>query len=127
MRVCPFCGEPPGAGVFCEACGRNLSAVDQLPTRAEWEAARPVEAPETLQQRSAEATEAFVTEMRAAGKPGAVELPSGQARAFRRPPVVEGWIIRAVERDEEDLGNARRYVPGLFLSVEGAWYQLDNE
>ena len=26
-----------GAGVFCDACGRNLSQVEQLPTRAEWE------------------------------------------------------------------------------------------
>src|SRR6478672_10198778 len=37
-RVCPYCGEPPGPGVFCAACGRNLAAVEQLPTRAEWEA-----------------------------------------------------------------------------------------
>ena len=37
-RVCPFCGEPPGTGVFCAACGRNLATVEQLPTRAEWEA-----------------------------------------------------------------------------------------
>ena len=38
-RVCPHCGEPPGDGVFCAACGRNLSAVDRLPTRGEWEIA----------------------------------------------------------------------------------------
>ena len=38
VRVCPFCGEPPGTGVFCAACGRNLAAVERLPTRAEWEA-----------------------------------------------------------------------------------------
>ena len=37
-RVCPYCGEPPGPGVFCAACGRNLAAVERLPTRAEWEA-----------------------------------------------------------------------------------------
>jgi hypothetical protein len=35
-RVCPFCGEPPGVGVFCAACGRNLGAVDRLPRRSEW-------------------------------------------------------------------------------------------
>jgi hypothetical protein len=127
MRVCPFCGEPPGAGVFCEACGRNLAGVEQLPTRAEWEAGRPVESPESLQQRCAEATAAFLTAMRAAGSPGTVALPSGPPRAFRRPPTVEGWIVRAVQRDEEELTNARLYAPGLFLSVEGAWYQLDNE
>ena len=38
-RVCPHCGEPPGEGVFCAACGRNLAAVDRLPTRGEWEIA----------------------------------------------------------------------------------------
>jgi len=44
VRVCPFCGEPPGRGVFCEACGRNLAAVERLPTRAEWEAGQPAAA-----------------------------------------------------------------------------------
>ena len=39
-RVCPFCGMRPGVGMFCEACGRNLQAVDRLPTRAEWEGER---------------------------------------------------------------------------------------
>ena len=38
-RVCPHCGEPPGEGVFCAACGCNLAAIDRLPTRAEWEIA----------------------------------------------------------------------------------------
>ena len=35
-RVCPFCGNRPGVGVFCEACGRNLQA-SAVTTRAEWE------------------------------------------------------------------------------------------
>jgi signal peptidase I len=39
-RVCPSCGDPAGHGTFCEACGANLSLVDRLPTRAEWEADR---------------------------------------------------------------------------------------
>ena len=33
-RVCPFCGEPPGGSAFCTACGRNLTSVERLPTRA---------------------------------------------------------------------------------------------
>ena len=37
QRVCPDCGEPPGDGTFCSACGRNLSSVKRLPTRSEWE------------------------------------------------------------------------------------------
>ena len=36
-RVCPFCGERPGPGMFCEACGRSLAAVERLPTREEWD------------------------------------------------------------------------------------------
>ena len=31
--------DPPGEGVFCAACGRNLASVDRLPTRAEWQIA----------------------------------------------------------------------------------------
>jgi formylglycine-generating enzyme required for sulfatase activity len=49
MRVCPFCGNPPGAGVFCQACGRNLAAVERLPTAEEWAAgARAEETGETV-------------------------------------------------------------------------------
>jgi signal peptidase I len=35
-RVCPTCGQPAGADVFCAHCGANLSKVDALPTREEW-------------------------------------------------------------------------------------------
>jgi hypothetical protein len=132
-RVCPFCGEPPGAGVFCAACGRNLAAVEQLPTRAEWKAGGegPPGAPtagdgRSAQERSAAATEAFLAAMRAAGSPGLVKLPSGKAKAFGRTPTLEGWIVRPVERDEENLAKGR-YVPGLFLTADGAWHRLENE
>jgi hypothetical protein len=43
---------------------------------------------------------------------------------FRRPKQVEGWVVRAVERD--DHLPPRRYEPGLVLSVEGTFHQLDN-
>ena len=71
VRVCPFCGEPPGAAVFCEACGRNLSAVERLPTRAEWEAAarRQPASQEPLAERCAAAVAAFLAAMHAAGDP----------------------------------------------------------
>ena len=36
-RVCPDCGGPAGAQPFCASCGRNLSMIERLPTRAEWE------------------------------------------------------------------------------------------
>ena len=125
-RVCPFCGEPPGPGVFCAGCGRNLAAVEQLPTRAEWQAEHGEQADGTLSERCAAATAAFVEAMRAAGAPGRERLPSGPAKAFRRPPALEGWIVRAVERDEEDLRDGR-YEPGLFLTVDGTFHRLDNE
>jgi hypothetical protein len=117
-RVCPHCGEPPGGGVFCESCGRNLSGVEQLPTREEWEAqhAAPPE----------DATAAFLEAMRAAGNPGAEELPLAvKSSPFRRTPKVSGWIVRPVDR--EDFEEEKRYAPGLVLSVEGAFHVLDSE
>jgi hypothetical protein len=124
-RVCPFCGEPPGAGVFCEACGRNLGAVDRLPTRAAWEA-EPAGDAGSVPERCAAATAAFLAAMRQAGAPGAVKLPSGKAKAFGRTPTLEGWIVRPVDRDEENLRDGR-YAPGLFLSLDGEWHRLDND
>lgn len=47
--VCPTCGQPAGAQPFCASCGRNLAAVDRLPTRVEWQAEHdPVPAPPGL-------------------------------------------------------------------------------
>lgn len=36
-RVCPECGEPGGDQPFCASCGTNLSKLDRLPTRAEFD------------------------------------------------------------------------------------------
>jgi len=120
-RVCPHCGEPPG-GVFCASCGRNLASVDRLPTRAEWEIAGAQD-DRPLADRCAEATAAFLAAMHAAGDPDATKMlitGSGWRRRHLR-----GWIVRAVERD--DNLPPKRYEPGLFLTVEGAFHQLDNE
>jgi hypothetical protein len=46
-RVCPDCGEGAGAQAFCAACGKNLSTVERLPSRAEWEAAHNAPAGES--------------------------------------------------------------------------------
>ncbi len=35
-RVCPGCGSPAGAEVFCSTCGLNLSNVVRLPTQDQW-------------------------------------------------------------------------------------------
>ena len=51
-RVCPDCGSLAGAQPFCATCGRNLSLIERLPTRAEWErdgASATPAPPETVQ------------------------------------------------------------------------------
>jgi hypothetical protein len=123
-RVCPHCGEPPGEGVFCAACGRNLASVDRLPTREEWEVAgAPDDRP--LADRCAQATAAFLTAMHAAGDPGTKKTKIAGGSGFRRAKQVEGWTVRAVERDENLP--PKRYESGLVLSVEGTFHQLDNQ
>lgn len=124
-RVCPHCGEPPGPGVFCAACGRNLSGVDRLPTAAEWSGGATDLAEESLAARVAEATAAFLETMRAAGYPGAKEFPCGQPSVFRRAPRLRGWVVRPVER--EDFEQPKRYESGLVLTVEGRFHRLDSE
>jgi hypothetical protein len=143
-RVCPFCGEPPGVGVFCAACGRNLSAVEQLPTRAEWEqgaavpagaAAAPAEAAAApadarpLPERCAEATAAFLDAMHTAGDPGTVELAITGKTGFFKTPKVVGWVVRPVERNEdtEVIEELKRYVPGLVLTTDGVFHRIDSE
>jgi hypothetical protein len=122
-RVCPHCGEPPGEGVFCSACGRNLAAVDRLPTRAEWEVAG-VEDDRPLAERCAEATAAFLAAMHAAGDPGA-EKTTMSGRSGLRRRQLRGWVVRAVDRDEHLP--PKRYESGLVLSIEGGFHRLDNE
>jgi hypothetical protein len=130
-RVCPFCGSRPGIGVFCEACGRNLQAVERLPTRAEWEGdgreerAGGAADPRPLAERCAEATAAFLAAMRAAGNPGAVRTPMPKGSPFRRAGSAHGWVLRPVDR--EDFEEPRRYEPGLVLTVEGRFHRLHSE
>jgi hypothetical protein len=112
-RVCPFCGQPPGAGVFCTACGRNLADVARLPTASEFSGA------------AADAVATFLEAMRAAGNPGATEFPTGKPSAFRRAPRLRGWVVRPVDR--EDFEKPTRYEPGLVLSLEGSFHRLDSE
>jgi hypothetical protein len=120
-RVCPFCGAPPGEGTFCAACGRNLVAVEQLPTRAEWEAAHASEAPGDPDA----AVAAFLEAMHAAGDPGTVTMPTPKRSLFGRAGRLRGWVVRPVDR--EDFEEPHRYAPGLLLTVDGAFHQLDSE
>jgi len=128
VRVCPFCGEPPGAGVFCEACGRNLSAVERLPTRAEWEASAPSGPPmsqESLAERCAAAVAAFLAAMHAAGDPGVADtFPRGSG--LRRAKHPKAWVLRKVAREPDD-DDLQRYEPGLVLTVEGSFHVLESE
>jgi hypothetical protein len=127
VRVCPFCGNPPGVGVFCEACGRNLGAVERLPTRAEREREQlgSTAATRPLGERCADATTAFLAAMRAAGNPGAVRTPMSKRSAFRRAGSAHGWVLRPVDR--EDFEEPRRYEPGLVLTVEGRFHRLHSQ
>jgi len=129
-RVCPFCGAPPAGGMFCAACGRNLAAIERLPTRAEWESERPTSAgaeatARSLAERCAEATAAFLAAMRAAGNPGAETTPMSKRSTFRRAGSADGWVLRPVDR--EDFQEPRRYEPGLVLTVEGRFHGLHSE
>jgi hypothetical protein len=117
--VCPFCGERPGDGMFCAACGRNLANVERLPTAREWSGTPDLAA------QLAEATAAFLAAVRAAGEPGAAEVQAGKPPAFGRPRRLRGWVVRPVDR--EDFEKPRRYEPGLFLSAEGSFHRLDSE
>ncbi|MEO8688724.1 MAG: hypothetical protein ABI611_10945 [Solirubrobacteraceae bacterium] len=122
MRVCPFCGRPPGAGVFCEVCGRNLAAVDRLPSAEEWEAGR---SGAEVAVDPAAAVAAFLAAMHDAGDPGATDFPAGKPSMLGRTKRVRGWVVRAVDR--EDFEGPKRYEPGLVLTVGGAFHQLDSE
>jgi hypothetical protein len=144
-RVCPYCGEPPGAGVFCAACGRNLAAVERLPTREQWErgatgvlsaAADPgpsdpgsSEPPATMPSVSpSEATSAFLEAMRAAGNPGTARLPVPDAPRegfLRRTPEAEGWVVRPVVWDDRD--DPKRHEPGLLLTTGGTYHRIDSQ
>jgi hypothetical protein len=119
-RVCPFCGEAPGTGVFCDACGRNLSQVDQLPTRAEWADATETE---PLADRCTAATKAFLAAMHEAGDPGAAKAPFGGAGLRRRP---HAWVLRQVHRTNDDPKHYE-YEPGLLLTTKGDFHRLDSE
>jgi hypothetical protein len=123
-RVCPHCGELPGPGVFCAACGRNLSAVQQLPTREEWEAT--ADAPVAEPVDPAAATQDFLARMAAAGNPGAKKLPFVKRKAFERAGKAHCWVVRPVDR--EDFGErAGHYVAGLVLTVEGDFHVLESQ
>jgi hypothetical protein len=132
-RVCPFCGSPPGPGTFCERCGRNLAAVERLPTRAEWEAGRAPEEPAapspspalSLAERCAEATRDFLGAMHGAGDPGATRIRLGEQVIYRRGHFVHGWVVRRPDR--EDLEEPKRNEPGLVLTVEGRFHRIDSE
>lgn len=118
-RVCPFCGEPPGSGVFCAACGRNLAQVEQLPTRAEWERARDADGSSSAPAPAA-AVAAFVAAMHAAGDPGATRLPLAEPGFLGRTRHVDGWVVRAAGHGEE------RREPGLFVTLDGRLRRLES-
>ncbi|HKE80438.1 MAG TPA: hypothetical protein VKB54_14060 [Solirubrobacteraceae bacterium] len=128
VRVCPFCGEPPGAGVFCESCGRNLSAVEQLPTRAQWDVEHAGPADERpLAERCEEATREFLAAMHAGGDPGAQRFEVTRTSGWGRTHYVQGWLVRPVYREDDADIRQGEFEPGLVLTVEGDYRRLDSE
>ena len=118
--------------MFCAACGRNLSGVEQLPTRTEWETGASSAAadadPRPLAERCTEATAAFLTTMHAAGDPGTVKKPMSGGSGFRRRREIDVWVVRPVHREnDEDIDKLRHYDPGLVLTTEGRFHRLDSE
>jgi hypothetical protein len=126
-RVCPFCGEPPGLGVFCATCGRNLMGVSQLPTRREWElepGARLQSAGPSAPASATGAIAVFLAAMHAAGDPGATKVRRAEPGFLGRTQHAHGWVVRAVDRDEDDPRSP--YEPGLFVTVDGHVHRLDS-
>jgi hypothetical protein len=117
--------------MFCDACGRHLSAVERLPTRGEWEIEQSVSATtasdaRALPDRCAAATATFLAAMRAAGNPGAAKaaLPGGSGlRRARRP---HAWVLRRVHRENDDPLHYA-YQPGLLLTTEGRFHRIESE
>jgi hypothetical protein len=113
--------------VFCAACGRNLAAVQQLPTRGAWErefaATRdPAGSPPTASV--ADAVAAFLAAMHAAGDPGATNVARAEPGFLGRTRHARGWVVRAVDRGEDD--SPTPYEPGLFITVDGRLHRLDS-
>jgi hypothetical protein len=68
---------------------------------------------------------AFLAAMHAAGDPGTEQIASEKPRFLGRTAKLTGWTVVPVDR--EDNVKPRRYVAGVFLTVDGSFHQLDNE
>jgi hypothetical protein len=126
-RVCPFCGELPGAGVFCAVCGRNLGGVQRLPTRGAWDderAAKPDPDPLSPSAGAVDSVAGFLAAMHGAGDPGTVKMPRAEPGFLGRTQHVHGWVVRAVDGGRDDPPG--RTVPGLLLTVDGHLHRLDR-
>ena len=120
-RVCPHCGELPGgvhrgeegSGCLGAAVGERPVVRDgrQLPLRPGRE---PFDGREVAPARGAED---------AAGNPGTTKTLIAGSGWRRRH--LEGWVVRAVDRDENLP--PQRYESGLVLSLDGAFHVLDNQ
>jgi hypothetical protein len=94
-RVCPDCGSPAGTQPFCSNCGRNLSLIERLPTRAEWDTSRS-SAPESAEDRGERGA---VAKALASLEPWWVALTDGTSETNRDTLVrsVEGHVRGAVD------------------------------
>jgi len=96
--------------VFCAACGRNLSEVQQLPTREAWEREHIGDAPSP--RSVADVVAAFLATMHAAGDPGAVKMRRAEPGFLGRTQYVHGWVVGTE--------------PARFITIDGVLHRLDS-
>lgn len=83
--VCPSCGQVPGGGVHCDACGANLLWRWRLPSRRQWRAVRKPRKPDPSSERGR--LRYLPRELR--------ELYKGNA------DTAQGWLLLTLALNEE--------------------------
>ena len=119
---------PSAAALPAPGCSARRAGATSPPSSAsrraeEWEAGGDAGAAVAVDPAAAVA--AFLAAMHDAGDPGATDFPAGKPSLLGRTKQVRGWVVRAVDR--EDFEGPKRYEPGLVLTVDGAFHQLDSE
>ena len=119
---------PSAAALPAPGCSARRAGATSPPSSASRppRSGRPAEAREAeVAVDPAAAVAAFLAAMHDAGDPGATDFPAGKPSLLGRTKQVRGWVVRAVDR--EDFEGPKRYEPGLVLTVDGAFHQLDSE
>lgn len=115
VRVCPDCGSQAGAQPFCLMCGRNLSMLERLPTRAEWEQDGASATGEPLDEAAFART---VAKALASIRPWFV--PLDESRSFQDPAVRDRLTLSIQDHVAEAIEHGlRRELPiDIVVSLE---------